>query len=363
MNPTRMSPRRTTLLAAALSVLAAAGPHAAAETWTFRNGSTTEGDFVRVSKTHLFVRRGGQVTSIPLASLSQASMDLAKAASQGMLRDFVTIHAGRHELGLHQKKQLSETERQIPFLREDMPFRYAVITRPFEIKATEVTCAEWRNVREAGASRGYKDLAEGRSGSKEGNPEETHPVTEVSWWDAVKWCNLLSEAEGRKPCYHSKPGFTGESVLRSGSTGDVHVDWEANGYRLPTEAEWEAAWATRGSARGHEEPDGWHQDNSEGNTHPVRSRASATDKTLHDMLGNVAEWCWDWHGPVTVTGSDKDPRGPATGTRRIFRGGSWADHRWCCHGSYRGDFSPAIPRSPFVGFRPVRLSSAPARRR
>jgi formylglycine-generating enzyme required for sulfatase activity len=73
------------------------------------------------------------------------------------------------------------------------------------------------------------------------------------------------------------------------------------------------------------------------------------------MLGNVAEWCWDWKAPVVPSSSNKDPRGPEAGLHRIFRGGSWADDKaLCCQGGYRGDFSPIIPRSVFVGFRPIR---------
>ncbi|MCB1130331.1 MAG: SUMF1/EgtB/PvdO family nonheme iron enzyme, partial [Verrucomicrobiae bacterium] len=91
---------------------------------------------------------------------------------------------------------------------------------------------------------------------------------------------------------------------------------------------------------------------------PVASRDSSSSKKLHDMCGNVAEWCWDWIGPVTPHGYDADPKGPANGLHRMVRGGSWADHPMCCRGTYRGNFSPKMPRGIFIGFRPVRMQAA-----
>jgi formylglycine-generating enzyme required for sulfatase activity len=246
------------------------------------------------------------------------------------------------------------------FILKDEPRRHASITMPFEIKATEVTWAEWNKVRGLAGKFGYNDINRGRAGCEVADDDEDkdqHPVTEVSWWDAVKWCNLLSEAKDLKPCYYSARTFDRKGVLRSGSGGAIHVDWKASGYRLPTEAEWEYAWLSNSKVPEVEEPDGWNVDNSGFNTHPVRTRPSAAVKTIHDMLGNVAEWCWDWRGPP-FQGNPDDPRGPETGTHRTYRGGSWADHWMCCRGPYRGEFSPAPPLSVFVGFRPVRLLSS-----
>ena len=174
----------------------------------------------------------------------------------------------------------------------------------------------------------------------------------------MKWCNLLSEIEGRKPVYHISKPIDKAQVLRTGEPDSITVDWASDGYRLPTEAEWEYAWWASGRAPGHPEPDGWHLENSEQNTHPVGSRPSSSSKKLHDMTGNVAEWCWDWFGTVTPHGYDADPKGPDKGLHRVIRGGSWADHWMCCRGTYRGNFSPKMPRSVFTGFRPVRMRAA-----
>jgi formylglycine-generating enzyme required for sulfatase activity len=327
------------------------------QTWTLQDGSSTTGTFVRLSNRHLVIRLNNKEVSIPRETLSPASLDLAKKLDGGTQMDFVPLKAGKIKLGID-KKELSPAEMNIGFVLKDEPRRSASITRPFEIKVTEVTWSEWNKVREFAQEFGY-DINCGRAGFEVADEDEKdqHPVTEVSWWDAVKWCNLLSEVEKRKPCYFAAKTFDRKSVLRSGSGGTIHVDWTASGYRLPTEAEWEYAWDSIPRVPGIEEPDGWNVGNSGFNTHPVRTRPSATNKPVHDMLGNVAEWCWDWRGPPSQ-GNPADPRGPESGTHRTYRGGSWADHWMCCRGTYRGDFSPVPPRSVLIGFRPVRLYSS-----
>jgi formylglycine-generating enzyme required for sulfatase activity len=270
--------------------------------------------------------------------------------------DFAAIPAGKFELGIHKDKLLGEAK-NATFLLDDEPHRYASVARPFLIKSTEVSWAEWQKVRGFAKDRGYTDIGEGSEGYK-GDGTGEHPVTNVSWWDAVKWCNLLSEIEGKAPVYFTSEPFEKTNVLRSGTPEKIAVNWASGGYRLPTEAEWEYAFNKAGLAEGESDTDGWHQQNSEGNTHPVGTRPSATSKSLHDMGGNVAEWCWDWIGPVTKTGYDADPKGKPSGTHRMIRGGSWADHPMCCRATYRGDFSPKPPRAPWIGFRPVRMKPA-----
>ncbi len=299
-----------------------------------------------------FTLRTLLVTLIAAATPRPAAKDAS--ADHGF--EFVSIPAGRFGLGMH-KDMLVGVAKNAAFLRKDEPYRSASVSRPFIIKATEVSWAEWKKVANAAGNHGYTDMGEGCDGYK-GDGSGEHPVTNISWWDAVKWCNLLSETEGKDPVYFISEPFEKTNVLRSGSPEKIAVNWNSGGYRLPTEAEWEYALSKAGLAPGQAEPDGWHQQNSEGNTHPVGSRPSATSKKLHDMCGNVAEWCWDWIGPVTPHGYEADPKGPASGTHRMFRGGSWADHPMCCRATYRGDFSPKPPRSPWIGFRPVRMKPA-----
>ena len=199
---------------------------------------------------------------------------------------------------------------------------------PFKILRTEVNQLSWRRV--MGIYFEKHLLLEGLRFEKSAIGHDL-PVFGVSYYDAILYCENLTELARER--------------------GLITDDLE---FRLPTEAEWEYAWFSKGRAQGHVEPDGWHLMNSEGNTHPVRSRTSSSSKPLHDMLGNVAEWCWDWKGPVVAFSHSVDPRGPEKGIHRVIRGGSWAEHPMCARGGYRGDFSPVLPRSAFVGFRPVR---------
>jgi formylglycine-generating enzyme required for sulfatase activity len=138
----------------------------------------------------------------------------------------------------------------------------------------------------------------------------------VTWFDAVHFCNALSELEGL-PSYY---GIDGEHVTRQGGPG----------YRLPTEAEWEYACRAGGWERYSfgSDPEllvrhAWFQDNSLDSTHPV-GHWPANPFGLHDMHGNVWEWCWDWYGTYAPRASS-NPRGPEQGTMRVLRGGSWDD--------------------------------------
>ncbi|GAB4054021.1 formylglycine-generating enzyme family protein [Catellatospora paridis] len=131
------------------------------------------------------------------------------------------------------------------------------------------------------------------------------PVTDVSWLDAVRFCNELSAATGRTPCY----------TLGDDPDGlDVTCDPDAGGYRLPTEAEWEYAGraGSTGERYGDLDATAWHRANSGGAAHDVGTRAPNA-WGLHDMIGNVWEWCWDVY----------DPR--VYGPYRVFRGGGWQD--------------------------------------
>ena len=196
---------------------------------------------------------------------------------------------------------------------EDERPQYEVrITRPFYLGVTEVSQAQYEAV--MGNNPSYFS-ATGHSKDKiAGQSTVQHPVETVYWLDAVKFCNKLSELEGRKPFYE----IAGETVRVP--------DWKASGYRLPTEAEWE--YACGGDPADLEEH-AWFDKNSRDVTHPVGKKLT-NRFGLHDMLGNVAEWCWDAYDKDYYKQSPPDdPTGPdiAGAASRVFRGGSWLDER------------------------------------
>ncbi|MGI6300666.1 MAG: formylglycine-generating enzyme family protein [Verrucomicrobiota bacterium] len=228
---------------------------------------------------------------------------------------------------------------------DELP-QHSVFVSDFYLDRFEVTQELWDKVRAWGNDHGY-DLIAG-----EGKGPD-HPVHSVSWYDVVKWCNARSEMERLTPCYFISAAKL--DVYRSGAIdfGNDCVRWDANGYRLPTEAEWEKA--ARGGLEGKRFPwgdtishsqanyysdsdysydvsatRGDHPDYDSGGspfTSPVGSFAP-NGYGSYDMAGNVWEWCWDrwdggWYGQSAAI--EPNPKGPNGGSYRVLRGGSWYD--------------------------------------
>jgi len=228
----------------------------------------------------------------------------------------------------------------------------------FKIAKYPVTYRQWLEVKEWAEKNGYQFPNQGRKGYGE-KTDENHPVTYVSWYDAVLWCNALSGKEGRKPCYYNSPNR--KEVYRSGEKdmSNDYVDWEADGYRLPTEAEWEYA-CRAGTTTEYSFGDSITKqqanfDNSGGGTSPV-GYYILNNWELGDMHGNVWEWCWDRYDSNYYQQSpDENPRGPSGGSDRVLRGGSWifgaaylrSADRDCGDPVYAGDdggFRPVCPQ-------------------
>ena len=222
-----------------------------------------------------------------------------------------------------------------------------------------------------------------------------HPVQTVDWYDCVKWSNARSTQAGLTPVYYTDPGFT--QAYQEGDTDVVYPKWAANGYRLPTEAEWEKA--ARGGLIGQRFPWGdtisESQANYKGDPNPPNSGGYTYDLGpytgyntnfdtggstgeggsyytspvgyfapngygLNDMAGNVFEWCWDWYaGPTYMAGSPylggTDPRGPAYSPfgNRVLRGGHWFNDAHVARCCYRFSMQPTVAGNG-IGFRCVR---------
>jgi formylglycine-generating enzyme required for sulfatase activity len=210
---------------------------------------------------------------------------------------------------------------------------HTVTVKSFYMGKTEVTQKEWMEVMGNNPSRVKGD---------------TLPVENVSWYDAVEYCNRLSLKEGLTPAYR-------------GSGDAIVCDFNAGGYRLPTEAEWE--YAAKGGNKdylSYEYSGGnsvgsvaWYNENSGRSTHPAGTKAP-NSLGLYDMSGNVWEWCWDWYGSYSG-GSQTDPSGASSGTGRVIRGGSWYNDAALARSAYRDIFTPS-GRRDILGFRLVASS-------
>ncbi len=264
--------------------------------------------------------------------------------------EMVLIDAGEFQMG----SPASETE------QGDDEFQHrARITKPFYLGKYEVTQSDYQRV--TGSNPSYFASPGSGKDKVSGMDTSRFPVESVSWYDAVEFCNKLSQQDGFTP-YYALASVQRESNTIKSVTVTIAG---GNGYRLPTEAEWEYACRAGTTTPFHfGASNNGREANVDGNyPYGTSTKGTYLERTtnvgtyapnrfgLYDMHGNVYEWCWDWYDKDYYAGSPTDdPKGPASGEDRVLRGGSWDNYAWNTRSANRYGFTPDN-RYDFSGFR------------
>ncbi len=327
--------KRWNNFAPAAGLLLAVAVSASAREWTDNTGTyKTEADLVEVRGTHVVLKKSnGQIISLPIDRLSKSDQEYLASLENLALKPKNAAAAATetitNSIGM-QLKLISPGEfvmgsAEAEKGRGDRETQHRVqITRSFYMGMMEVTQHQWLSVMRTRPWRDKSSL-EAQHLRVTLREKGDHPAVNLSWEDAVFFCNQLSDKERLSPCYEIKS-------LASAAPGDrqtIGVEFlpRGTGYRLPTEAEWEYA-CRAGTTTAYSFGDdksklklyAWYEANS---SIPSGQRVGTKLPNpwgLHDMHGSVYEWCQDWLGdyqPADVT----DPTGPVQGTVRVFRGG------------------------------------------
>jgi sulfatase modifying factor 1 len=273
-------------------------------------------------------------TAIPPVSKATPTAEPAGGTIKPLVPEMVLVEGGSFKMG----------DTATP---DEQPVHTVKITRPFYVARYAVTFEEYDRFCDDTGKRKPGDRSWGRG---------KLPVIGTDWNDATAYCNWLSEKDGLTSCY------SGKGIL-------TKCDFSANGYRLPTEAEWE--YAARGGQKskgylyaGSNNPDdvAWYAGNSGDRVHPVGEK-QPNELGLYDMSGNMYEWCWDWYGKDYYASSPiDDPTGPPPtpeptprGPNKVRRSGSWRENADSIRVAFRSFDYMSYPGDN--GFRLVRTKT------
>ncbi len=260
---------------------------------------------------------GGNTITVDLPNLPGGSKPL----------EMVLVESGTFMIGSPEDEQDRDAD--------EGPVKQVTLTKNLYIGKYEVTQAQYETVM-------------GENPAREHGIGLNYPVYRVSWFEAAQFCNRLSEMKGLTPVYTE--------------SGEWPANMNANGYRLPTEAEWEYACRAGSNTRFYwgDDPNytdidnyAWYSFNSNNMSHEVGQKIP-NNFGLYDMSGNLWEWCSDWYAGDYTNLDQIDPTGPDSDSNRVDRGGSWGNLPMELRSANRGRFDPLFDISSLVGFRVVR---------
>ena len=250
--------------------------------------------------------------------------------SKNPLIQMVKVEGGKFLMGSKSDNKIAETDEQK---------QHEVTLGNFEINKLEVSVWEWKQY--------CKKTNKKMTAKQPWGIYDNYPITNITWFEAIAYCNWLSKQDGYKPVY----SIVGPNVV---------CDLKMNGYRLPTEAEWE--YAAKGGKKTKKNifagsnisnEVAWQQNNSGKRVHAVGTKLM-NELGLYDMSGNVWEWCYDWYNKDYYKGeNDYNPTGPIRGEKKSVRGGSWDSKESYLRTSNRISTKPNVTYE-FYGFRLVR---------